>query len=189
MNEQLRRDAAKLRELAAFANSVHYMIPTEHTAKMLLGIADNIVAAVETPGVDAKLADHEQRLGNLETNSFTPAKKPLLQHTCKCDERPSTFNSTVDGAIPLSFKGRHLMMGLRDAMAEAFTVGYHTLSLSKARAAVARRMSELEAGRDQLVEAARYTSLHRAWAAERTEWRMERDKLKADLVKAQHWYT
>lgn len=139
---------------------------------------------------DDRLTNHEHRLEVLERAQPCPPAymmhrrpKPLLHTVCKCDERPSTFNSTSAGPIPLSFKGRHLMMWLRDAMAEAFTAGYHTPSLSKARAAIARRMGELEARNG---EADTFKSALSICQDQLRAANYRRDAAMADLVKAQH---
>jgi hypothetical protein len=76
----------------------------------------------------------------------------LTPENAESEER-SIYHSSTDGRIPLSFKGRHLLQNLRfatsQAIQECFVPSQATYTvhdaLSLARAAVARRMGELEA--------------------------------------------
>lgn len=68
----------------------------------------------------------------------------LTPKNAESEER-STYHSSTDGRIPLSFKGRHLLQNLRFATARAIADGEWHEDVSVARAAIARRMGELEA--------------------------------------------
>lgn len=69
-------------------------------------------------------------------SSLTPANRN--SETC------SSYHSSTDGRIPLSFKGRHLLQDLRFATMRTMEAGEWQPELSEARAALARRMGELE---------------------------------------------
>lgn len=70
-------------------------------------------------------------------------------------EEQSVYNSTTQGAIPLSIKGRYLLQDLREALQKVVTDGW-VPKLANARAAIAKRMGSLEATvRDLRVEIAK----------------------------------
>jgi hypothetical protein len=78
---------------------------------------------------------------------IAPNPNKLTTENAESEER-STYKSTTDGPIPLSFKGRHLMQRLRTSTMAAIQFGnWHVFgeAVSRSRAAIARRMGELEA--------------------------------------------
>lgn len=76
--------------------------------------------------------------------AFYDSTSPKLGEYDRDSEMPSVYNSTTQGPIPLSIKGRYLLQDLRHAIMNVVKDGWQP-HLADARAAIAKRMGELEA--------------------------------------------
>jgi hypothetical protein len=96
------------------------------------------------------------------------------------------YQSSTHGDIPLSFTGRRLLANLREATNVAIAAGdFNTddMALSKARGAIAKRMSELEGrnARNDAEELARMAAEVEARAAAAKREQLSKDVIDAAL--------